>query len=60
MKYRLFFTGLCSTPWTVGLLNTTTGEKIHEISVDCETGKETRRKYEKMMVKLKTKYAHIL
>jgi hypothetical protein len=60
MKYMLFYTGLCSTPWTVGLLNVTTGEKIHEISVDCEKSKDSRIKYNKFMDILKRKYESLL
>jgi len=60
MKYRLFYTGLCSTPWTVGLLNVTTGEKIHEISVDCENSKDSVIKYKKFTGILKRKYQSLL
>jgi len=60
MKYRFFFTGLCSTPWTVGLLNVSTGEKIHEISVDCPNSKNSLIKYNKMMGILKKKYSHLV
>ena len=56
MDYILFYTGLASTPNTVGLENLTTGEIICEISVSMPTGEATRAKYKKMMDKLKSKY----
>lgn len=60
MKYLLFYTGLASTPFTVGLKCLTTGEIIHEIDVAMPTGKETRSRYNKFLNILKQKYAPIL
>jgi len=59
MKYMLFYTGLASTPNTVGLKCLTTGEIINEISVAMPTGNETRTKYNKIMSKLKEKYGNL-
>jgi hypothetical protein len=56
----LFYTGLASTPNTVGLKNLTTGEKIHEISCARPTGKETRACYQKYAGILKSKYKSII
>lgn len=60
MKYRLFFTGLCSTPFTVGLLCETTNEVIHEINVDCPKSSDSRKRYDKMMGILKVKYSTLI
>lgn len=60
MKYMLFYTGLASTPDTVGLKCLTTNEVIHEISVSEPTGKGTRARYQKMIGILKNKYSHLL
>ena len=57
MKYMLFFTGVASTPNSVGLKNLTTGEIVHEISTSRPTGKETRAMYTKYMSILKRKYS---
>jgi hypothetical protein len=56
----LFFTGLASTPNSVGLKCLTTGETIHEIEVAMPSGKDTRNKYNKVVNLLKQKYAPIL
>ncbi len=56
MKYMLFFTGLASTPNSVGLKNMDTNEVVCEISTDRPTGKETRAAYEKYSKLLKQKY----
>ena len=53
----LYFTGLASTPNSVGLKNLTTGEIVHEISTSRPTGKETRAMYIKYMSILKRKYS---
>lgn len=55
-KYGLFFTGLCSTPDSIGLINRTTNEIISEISTSRPSGKETRRLYDKYSAILKRKY----
>lgn len=54
--YGIFFTGVCSTPSTIGLINWATGEKIIEISTDRTTGKATRAAYEKYKSILENKY----
>ena len=59
MDYILFYTGLASTPNSVGLKNITTNEIIHEISTDRPTGKETRKAYQKYMGVLKRKYLNL-
>jgi hypothetical protein len=59
MNYMLFYTGLASTPNTVGLKNLDTGEKIHEITVARDSGKETRLMYNKYMGILKRKYSSL-
>lgn len=53
MNYMLFFTGLASTPNSVGLKCLTTGETIHEIEVAMPSGKDTRNKYNKVVNLLK-------
>ena len=60
MKYMIFFTGLASTPNTVGLKCLTTNEVIHEINVSMRTGKATRVKYEKFVKILKSKYKNLI
>ena len=60
MNYILFYTGLASTPNTVGLKCINTGEVIHEISVACNSGRNTRKKYNKYLSILNKKYASIL
>ena len=59
-NYGIFFTGVASTPNTVGLINWSNMEKIHEISCARPTGKETRKMYEKYSKILQSKYKHIL
>ena len=59
MKYIIFYTGLASTPNSVGLKCLTTNEIVCEISCSRETGKETRIAYEKYKNILNTKYKHL-
>lgn len=59
-KYILFFTGLASTPHTVGVKCITTGEIIEEITVSRPSGTETREVYERIRKELETKYARLL
>lgn len=59
-RYGIFFTGVCSTPSTVGIVNWATGEKISEISCDRPTGEATRAAYEKYSTLLKIKYGNTL
>lgn len=60
MNYFIFYTGLASTPNSVGLKCLTTNETICEISVACDSGKETRKKYNKVLNLLRRKYRNIL
>jgi len=60
MKYMLFYTGLASTPNSVGLKCLSTNEIICEISTSKPSGKETRICYNKMMGKLKEKYNSLM
>jgi hypothetical protein len=60
MDYILFYTGLASTPFTVGLKCITTNEVVCEIDVMLPSGKATRVRYEKMVSKLKRVYKHLL
>jgi len=60
MNYIIFYTGLASTPFSVGLMNLTTGEKIHEIDCSRPSGKETRRCYEKFKGVLNRKYNNLI
>ena len=55
----LFYTGLASTPSSVGLKNLTTNEIVCEISTDRPSGKDTRKAYQKYMGILKSKYNHL-
>jgi hypothetical protein len=59
MEYIIFYTGLASTPFTVGLKCETTNEVIHEINVSRPTGRATRERYEKMKGILENKYNHL-
>lgn len=59
-NYGIFFSGLCSTPNTVGLINWATGEKICEISCSRKTGKKTRKAFDKYSNILKRAYTPIL
>lgn len=59
MNYMLFYTGCASTPNSVGLMVIETGEVIHEISTDRPTGKETRKRYEKFIKLLRSKYSNL-
>lgn len=60
MKYMLFYTGLASTPDSVGLKCLTTGEIICKIETSRPTGKETRRFYNKVVTKLKEKFNSLI
>ncbi len=55
-NYGIFYTGLASTPNSIGLMNWTTKEKISEISCSRRTGKATRAAYERYSAILKQKY----
>ena len=60
MRYMIFYTGVASTPSTVGLQNLTTGEKICEINCSRPTGKGTRKAYEKYKSILNNKFKSLL
>ncbi len=60
MSYLIFYTGLASTPNSVGLKNLSNNEVIHEIDCSRPTGKETREKYQKYLTILKNKYQNIV
>ena len=60
MKYMLFFTGLASTPFSVGLKNLDRNEVVCEISTDRPSGKETRNAYNKYSNILKEKYKDLI
>lgn len=55
-KPKLFYTGLASTPDTVGVEDEVSGETIEEINVSKPSGKETRKKYETTKKYLIKKY----
>ena len=59
MEYMLFFTGLASTPNSIGLKCITTNEIICEIEVSLPSGKATRAKYEKIKTFLNKKYSKL-
>lgn len=56
MKYMIFFTGLASTPWSVGLYCITTSEVISEIGINEPTDRECRAKFQKYRSLLQKKY----
>jgi len=60
MEYMVFYTGLASTPNSVGLKCLTTNEIIHQINVAMPSGKDTRVKYEKFKTLLLNKYKSVL
>ncbi len=59
-NYGIFFTGLASTPCTVGLIDWNSGEKISEIRCRGIHGKEIRAHSEKVVKKLEKAYSAIL
>jgi hypothetical protein len=60
MEYQILVHGLASTPHLITLVNITTGEIIHSISVARPTGKATRERYNKIIKILNKKYHEIL
>lgn len=58
--YGIFFTGLASTPYAVGIMNWKTGEELERVICDRETGEATRKAYKQISEKLKEKYKHLL
>ncbi len=59
-NYTLFYKGVASTPHTAGLMNLDTKEIICQIDTMKETGKETRKYYNKIMGLLKEKYGTLV
>jgi hypothetical protein len=59
MNYYIYFKGLASTPYEVGLMNKDTNEVVCCVSWDCKTSKEDRAKYTKYMSILKKKYGNL-
>jgi len=60
VRYHVFFTGVASTPHSVGVRCMTTGIIICEVTTSRPSGKDTRELYEKERKKLETHYAPIL
>lgn len=60
MKYYIYFTGLASTPNEIGLFCLTTNEVICRISTSRETGKDTRKAFQKYKKILNNKFKSIL
>lgn len=60
MQYMLFYTGLASTPDSIGLKCLTTNEVICQIETSCPSGKDTRIRFQKFKFKLIGKYNSIL
>lgn len=60
MQYMIFFTGLASTPDTVGLKCLTTNDIVCVINCSRPTGKETREKFEKYKRILNSKYSNLV
>ena len=59
IKYRMYFKGLCSTPYAVGIIDNR-NNIICQISWDCNTSKEDRKNYTKYSTILNNKFKHIL
>lgn len=60
IQYMLFYTGLASTPNSVGLMDLTNDTIVCRISCSRPTGKETRKCYEKYVGILKRKYQQLV
>lgn len=60
LKYTMYYRGLASTPDCIGIVCNTTNEIICQIETARDTGKETRRVFEKYCNVLKQKYSAIL
>ncbi len=60
MEYQIFIHGLASTPHTVTLENMTTGDIVQRVCVARKTGKETRKRTNKIVGLLMRKYKSIL
>jgi hypothetical protein len=60
MEHIIFFTGLASTPFTVGVKNVKTKKVVEEINVSKPSGKETRKAYNKAKTELQTRHKLLL
>lgn len=56
----IFYTGLASTPNSIGLMCLTTNEVICEISTRRPTGKGTRKRFQKIKKKLNEKFGNLI
>jgi hypothetical protein len=59
-RYGIFFTGVASTPTTVGLMDWNSGEKITEINCRGKRGEEIRGHYDRIVRKLEKAYSSVL
>ena len=60
MNYMIFYSGVASTPYEVGLKNLTTNEIVCRISTDRPKGEDCRKAYKKYLGILNKKYKHLL
>lgn len=60
MKYIIFYTGLASTPNSIGLKCITTNMVVCEIETARPSGKETRKRYNKMKNYITETYSSVL
>jgi len=60
MKYIMVYDGLASTPNSISIICTTTNELICRIETALPSGKETRKRFNKIRNKLLLKYKNIL
>ncbi len=59
MKYYIYYKGIASTPYEVGLMNIDSKEVVCSISWECKTSKEDRAKYNKYIAILRRKYTEL-
>jgi hypothetical protein len=55
-NYGIFFSGLASTPTSIGIINWATGEKVSSIDIKGTTGKEIRADYDHKVKILRRAY----
>ena len=60
MNYYIFYRGLASCPFGIGLFCTTTNEVVCYIETAMPTGKQSRQKFDRMRKKLNDKYSILL
>ena len=60
MEYMIFYTGLASTPNSVGLKCITTNLVVCEIETARPTGAETRKRFNKMKKYIEETYSNLL